>query len=77
MKLSVWMEMTGRTPETLSEELQGFGLPATADLIRKVNANTKRFGLDTTYQLQRLSKGKVTFDDLYVPLGDLRGASNE
>lgn len=77
MKLDAWMKETGRTAESLSRELEARGCRASADLVRKVLAEKKRFGIDTISEIEKISAGSVTFRDLFVPLADLDHASNE
>lgn len=75
--LKAWMDSTGRTPESLSTELRARGLKAKPKMIRAVIYDQKRFGIDTIFILQKMSRGKVNFGNLYVPLADLKKASNE
>ena len=72
MNLRDWMDAEGKTPESLSSELKGHGCRATGDLIRKVLSGKKRFGNDNIFAIQEISEGKVTFEDLYVPMADLK-----
>ena len=75
--LKGWMDATGRTPETLSAELNARGVSAGRSLIRAVISDQRRFGIDTIFVLQKMSRGKVNFGNLYIPRTELRKASGE
>lgn len=75
--LKDWMDSTGRTPESLSTELSAKGLKAKPKMIRAVIYDQKRFGIDTIFVLQKMSRGRVNFGNLYVPLAELKKASGE
>ena len=77
ISLKAWMDDTGRTPESLSAELRAKGLKAKPKMIRAVIYDQKRFGIDTIFVLQNMSRGKVNFGNLYVPLAELKEASGE
>jgi hypothetical protein len=69
------MEIKKWSDADLARAINEAGGQASIALVGQCRRGEKRFGQDNIYAIQKITEGKVTFEDLFVPSSELKTGS--